>query len=240
MRLISPNRPGYGDSTMVRTPSLLAAGRDSAALAEALELHEYAVMGISGGGPFAVASAVCDRARVRALAVVGGVGPWRELDPATENIESRAHLELLDAGDLDGAWAGFRREIEEDLAGLRGLDDDARVDAFLGESGSSTSDLIGNSEYRALWASNIALILANPEGWAYDSLCWGGRWDVDPRDIAAPTTVWDTDVDGAPHATWYAEHISGAELFLFTGESHVDACDSHWPEVLDGLRNKWT
>ena len=58
VRLVSINRPGYGDSTLTTgAPSLLATGRDTAALAAHLRVDEYAVFGQSGGGPFAVGSA---------------------------------------------------------------------------------------------------------------------------------------------------------------------------------------
>ena len=80
VRLFALNRPGYGGSTSSTEPSLLATGRDTAAMAASLGLDEYAVFGLSGGGPFAVATAVADPGRVRALGVVGGIGPWRLID----------------------------------------------------------------------------------------------------------------------------------------------------------------
>src|SRR5690349_6316694 len=86
VRLISVSRPGYGGSTAVADrPTLSAVGRDVAALASLLGLDQYAVVGSSGGGPFAVAAAAVDPHRVRALGVVAGAGPWRELeDPSKE------------------------------------------------------------------------------------------------------------------------------------------------------------
>ena len=80
VRLVAVSRPGYGGSTTTETPSLLAVGRDTAALAAHLGLDGYAVFGSSGGGPFAVATAIADPGGVHALGVVGGVGPWRVLD----------------------------------------------------------------------------------------------------------------------------------------------------------------
>src|SRR6476620_5869162 len=60
VRLMSVNRPGYGGSTSIKEPSLLRVGRDTAEMAEQLGLNAYAVFGLSGGGPFAVATAVAD------------------------------------------------------------------------------------------------------------------------------------------------------------------------------------
>jgi pimeloyl-ACP methyl ester carboxylesterase len=240
VRLVAVNRPGYGGSTPSAAPSLRATGRDTAALAALLGLQDYAVLGISGGGPFAVATAVADPVAVHAVAVVGGVGPWRDLDePTEEDIEERGCLDLLDAGDVAGAEAGLRRIAEREWGGMRGLDDGARVDEMLAGPDSSVSPLTRDDDYRALWAASTALLLDRLDGYLCDCLAWGGTWDVDPSEVVAPTLVWDAEGAGARHGRWYAERIVDSELVLFPGESHLDVCDSHWPEVLAGLLRVW-
>lgn len=239
VRLVSVSRPGYGGSTTTTTaPSLLATGHDTAALAALLGLAEYAVMGISGGGPFAVATAVADPDRVGAVAVVGGVGPWRVLDePTDEDLEDRGHLARLDAGDVTAARDGLRRTAERDMGAWRALDDDARVDAILASD--VESPLTHDDAYRALWAANMALVLDKLDGYVLDNLAWGGVWDVDPSDVVAPSLVWDADGEGGRHGRWYADRMAGSELVIFPGEGHLDVCDSHWPEVLAGLLRVW-
>ena len=206
VRLVALNRPGYGGSTPSAAPSLLATGRDTAALADVLGLQDYAVLGVSGGGPFALATGVADPDRVRAVAVVGGVGPWRVLDePAEDDIEERGYLELLDAGDVAGAEAGMRRLAEQEYAGMRSLDDDARVDQLLAEPDGPVSPLTRDETYRALWAANMTVVLDGLGGYVFDNLAWGRTWDVDPSGVVAPTLVWDADGAGARYGRWYAE-----------------------------------
>jgi pimeloyl-ACP methyl ester carboxylesterase len=237
VRLVSISRPGYGGSTPTRAPSLMATGRDTAEFSAWLGLEEYAVMGISGGGPFAVATAIADPDAVRALAVVGGVGPWTLLDEPTEAERvDREYLAMFDAGDTTGAWEGLSRLAEQEMGGWRSLDDDALVDAILDEP---QSPLAHDDAYRALWASNMTVVLSCLDGYVTDNLAWGGTWDVDPADVAAPTVLWDADGDGARHVRWYADRIAGSELVIFPGEGHVDVCDLHWPEVLAGLLRVW-
>jgi len=237
VRLVSVSRPGYGGSTPTAAPSLMATGRDAAALAAWLDLTDYAVLGISGGGPFAVATAVADPGSVRALAVVGGVGPWPTLDEPTDaDAEDRACLAMFDAGDTAGAWEGLYRLAEQQMGGWRALDDDARVDAILN---APDSPLTHDNAYRALWASNMTVVLDRLDGYVADNLAWGGTWDVDPADVTAPTVLWDADGDGARHVLWYADRIAGAELVIFSGEGHLDVCDLDWPEVLAGLLRVW-
>jgi pimeloyl-ACP methyl ester carboxylesterase len=242
VRLVSVSRPGYGGSTMTTgAASLLATGRDTASLASQLGVDEYAVFGLSGGGPFAVATAVADPGYVRALGVVGGLGPWRLLDDPSKDPEGSKCLDLLDAGDVAGAWDCMRRDAEQWSGGLVALDDAARVDAIMADVGDDSS-LVHDAGYRAIWADNMRVVLDNTEGYVFDNLAWGGTWDVDPRDVATPTLLWygERDTHTPPaHGQWYADRIADSELIILPGAVHLDVVDSHWPEVLAGLLRVW-
>ncbi len=241
VRLVSISRPGYGGSTLPPgAPSLRATGRDSAELAHLLGLDGYAVLGASGGGPFAVATAVADPDGVRALGLVAGIGPWPQLNPATaDDAEERALLARLDAGDVDGAWAGYRALLAAGLGGLAELDDDARVDAFFAGAPFSPDDF----GTRAIWAANLAEVVHGLDGLAFDNLAWGGRWDVDPREVGVPTALWYGEADvivPADHGRWYADRIPGAELTVHPGEGHADVCSGHWADQLAALLTLWS
>lgn len=241
VRLVSVNRPGYGGSTAVTTVGLLATGRDTAAMAAQLGMEQYAVFGLSGGGPFATATAVADPGHVRALGVVGGIGPWRLLDDSSKDPEGTKCLELLDAGDVAGALDCMRRDVERSYGAFVGLDDAARVDAFMAGVGDGSS-LVHDPGYRAIWADNLRVVLDSLEGDVFDNLAWGATWDVDPRDVAAPTLLWYGERDRhcpPAHGQWYANRIADAELVVFPGEVHLDVIDAHWPEVLAGLLRVW-
>jgi pimeloyl-ACP methyl ester carboxylesterase len=80
IRLLSLSRPGYGRSSPSQ-PSLAGCGRDALQVAVALGASEFAVLGVSFGAPFAAATAAIGQDRVTALGIVGGVGPWREVEP---------------------------------------------------------------------------------------------------------------------------------------------------------------
>jgi pimeloyl-ACP methyl ester carboxylesterase len=237
VRLISVSRPGYGGSTMATgTPSLLSVGQDTAALAAHLDLDGYAVIGCSGGAPFAVATAVADPGGVRALGVVAGVGPWRQLEPASTYPEDRARLALLDAGDTAGAFAQIHGAVEKELGGLTV---DAAVEWIL--SG-DPSALIRDQRYRDLWADNMRAVLDNLDGYVCDNLAWGGAWDADPYKVAAPSLLWygASDERCPPaHGRWYADRIARSRLIILP-DGHLDMVDAHWPEVLTGLLDVWS
>lgn len=74
LRLICPDRWGYGGSSAPAARSLAAYAADAAELADALGIGSFAVLGVSGGGPFAVATAIELGVRVSRLALVCPVG----------------------------------------------------------------------------------------------------------------------------------------------------------------------
>jgi pimeloyl-ACP methyl ester carboxylesterase len=81
LRLIALDRWAYGRSDAPRDLALAAYGADVAAVADALGLGRFAVVGISGGGPFAAAVAAKLGTRVTAVALVSPVGPIVGLNP---------------------------------------------------------------------------------------------------------------------------------------------------------------
>ncbi len=78
LRIIAPDRPGYGHSDYRKSQSLMRSAEDFAALADALRLDRLAVIGVSGGGPYAIATAAQMADRVRLLALISPVGPVAE------------------------------------------------------------------------------------------------------------------------------------------------------------------
>ena len=74
-RIISIDRPGYGLSSPVKDRTVLDHGKEVEAVASHLGLQRYGVLGISGGGPYALA---CARAlpadKLRAVSIVCGLG----------------------------------------------------------------------------------------------------------------------------------------------------------------------
>jgi len=79
VRIISPDRPGISGSSIQADrklsdwPSLV--GR----LVDDLEIGEFRMLAISGGAPYAYATAVAIPERVRGIAIAGGVIPFAEL-----------------------------------------------------------------------------------------------------------------------------------------------------------------
>src|SRR5262245_27902343 len=74
LRIVAPDRAGYGLSSYQHCCNLTQAAEDIRALADALRLDRFAVIGVSGGGPYAVAAASLLRDRAAFLALISPVG----------------------------------------------------------------------------------------------------------------------------------------------------------------------
>jgi pimeloyl-ACP methyl ester carboxylesterase len=75
VRMLAPDRPGLGRSDPRPRQSFREGVADAAGLADALGLEKFAVIGVSGGGPYAAACAEWLPERLTAAALVSGVGP---------------------------------------------------------------------------------------------------------------------------------------------------------------------
>ncbi|RLB50849.1 MAG: alpha/beta hydrolase [Deltaproteobacteria bacterium] len=75
VRIIAADRPGYGLSDFQPGRRMLDWPDDVCEPADALQLDTFAVLGISGGGPYAAACAYKIPQRLTATAIVCGMGP---------------------------------------------------------------------------------------------------------------------------------------------------------------------
>jgi len=78
LRIFAPERPGYGLSDFRRKDGLAQAADDLRWFADAVGLRRFALIGVSGGGPYAVATAASMAERVALLALISPVGPIAE------------------------------------------------------------------------------------------------------------------------------------------------------------------
>lgn len=164
VRLVAPDRPGIGGSQ--RRPGRTVAdwAGDVAALADALEIRRFAVLGWSAGGPYAIACAHLLGDRVTAVATVGSVSvPERanvaRLELATDRLlfpVSRwappiGRL-ILEAGRLTPApltHAALKRSVRgADIAAVEAIDAAEVRGWYAGAARHGAAGLV--DDYRAL------------------------------------------------------------------------------------------
>jgi len=142
LRLIAPDRPGTGGSDPHRLSRVADWVEDARLVLDALRVDAVALLGVSGGGPFAAACAAALDGRVRGLTLVSPLGPpgW-----PTHGMAPGERLSLV-------------------LAGLPDIDNRA-----LGQPGTRESFLLNYTEAfrRGSWGVAQDLrVLTRP--WGYD------------------------------------------------------------------------
>ena len=75
VRVVCPDRPGVGRSDPHPERTILDYAADVKALADAMGFERFAVLGYSGGGPYALACGAKLPERVSAVGIMAGVGP---------------------------------------------------------------------------------------------------------------------------------------------------------------------
>lgn len=239
VRLVSVNRPGYGRSTDT-PPGLASVGLDTLRVAEALDIDAFAVLGASGGGPYALATGLADPMRVRAVGLAAGVGPWRLIEPPDSEDPDLPLLARADAGDVSGALDGFREQGSVAFGRVLALPDEAMVEAFFADAPEADVAWLDGTA-KKLWAADLRDALQSYDGYARDNVSWGGDWDIDPSRLAVPSWLWYGDQDRmvAPsHGRWLAERIPGSTLVIRAGKGHGGTIFEYWDDMLATLRDQ--
>jgi pimeloyl-ACP methyl ester carboxylesterase len=224
VRLLGVSRPGYGGSTTT-PPGLLSVAGDVGELATALGIEEFAVLGVSGGGPFALATAAALPARVRRVLIAAGPGPVHLIAPQMLEPDDVRALELLAAGDVSGAVALVTAEARRDFEAMRQLPVEEFGEAMQGMSPPSEHYFDTRPDERSVFLADFHRALARYDGFVRDNLSWLGPWDFDLADVAAPVLLCYGSADAmAPVANgvWLQERLPRATLSIQPDAGHGD------------------
>jgi pimeloyl-ACP methyl ester carboxylesterase len=103
--MIAPDRPGYGLSRPDKHGTLLGYVDDIVELADALKIDRFAVMGVSGGGPYPLACAYKIPQRVTVAALISSIGPLSLPDSTRDML--RMNKIMFTLGRLSPALTGL-------------------------------------------------------------------------------------------------------------------------------------
>lgn len=224
VRLISFDRPGYGDSTRLPGRRVAAAATDVRVIADELGLERFAVVGRSGGGPHALACAALLPERVRRVAGLVSLAPrnaagldWYDRMTAsntrTYQEAERGHPRIADS--LQFRSQQIRDDPVSLLKGLRP------------ELPATDREVVADAGLRRMLQRNYReAFRRNADGWIDDILAFTADWGFKVESIAVPAWLWhgaDDQFSPVEHSRWLADHIPGASLSLEPGAAHFGA-----------------
>ena len=230
VRFIAPDRPGYGHSTYQPRRTLAGWAADIEALADHLALSTFGVVGISGGGPHAAASAVLLADRITSAGLVSSVGPLD--DPA-----------------LRGAMVGVNRGLTAMalrapflLRPIFSLQDivtrrwpEAMLRAGVKLMPPSDANALARATVRDAFIRDARQASATAgRAAAQDFVLFAAGWGIRLEDAQVPVHVWHGTADKnvlPAHGRVLADRIPGAVLHEHEGEGHLLVVD-HLEEIL--------
>ena len=219
LRIVAPERPGYGLSDFHFQRSLAEAASDLEQCANALGLRRFALIGVSGGGPYAVAAAAAMPRRIALLALINPVGPIAECDRRIRISE--AHRLIFNRlGRSDAACAAFfwpLRRLVHSAPGLAYRVLQLRVPA-------SDRTVLARDEVRvSLQAALREGLRPGIDGARQDLRLYCGKWQLLLRDIDVPAILWQGSDDAiVPPGAAYdlAETLPNCRLDVIQGGGH--------------------
>lgn len=232
VRIIAPERPGYGRSTPHPGRTLMSWPGDVAALATHLGLERFAIAGISGGGPYALACAAAMPARVSAVAVVSGVAPFRKGVARRMGWRARSgfwlarHVSpLVRLQFRFFAWSGCRRP-------------DQLLRQFRRQASPPDRAILAREEIGPLVVEDFCEALRQGgRAPAEDMRLFSSPWEVPFAAISAPVQLYQGTADRIVPpvmARLLAKLVPGANLAWWEGGGHFAGVD-HSGEILDAL-----
>ena len=234
VRLITIDRPGYGlsDPRLHRTYRDWV--QDYVEFAERLDLPACPVMGWSGGGPYALASAVYAPGRVTSVGLAAietplddDPGGWDQVDP-----EFRTLIESL-RRDPEAAMAGIRQRYQWYADGweswVASLSTDPTDPDFPVNSRPDVKEAMTACFREAARQGSTGLI--------EDAVAVLRPWGFALADVVQPVHIWWGEADpvnAVRTGHWLATAFPRATLVTYPGEGHM-APVSHWGEMLAAL-----
>ena len=236
VRLLGVDRPGFGQSTFRPGRTIGGWAADVAALADQLELGRFSIIGVSGGGPYALACAALLSDRLARVALVCPLGP---LDVADGKAGMLAQDRVMLA--LATHAAPLARGMVHMLAHWMRQDADRYVKFMMAGMVSPDRDLFDDPGYRALVAASTAESLRQGgTGAAWELTLISRPWDFRLQDVRMSISLWQGLADQilpAAMARRLAAALPACKPRYFPGEGHLSLVVRQIGEVLAELRS---
>jgi pimeloyl-ACP methyl ester carboxylesterase len=211
VRLIALERPGYGLSTLQPARQLSDWPADVAAFANLLGLDAFAVLGFSGGGPYALACARWMPQQIATTVVVSSPGPYAAMERIPKGL---ALFEL--ARDAPRQASTLLQEVASSGDQLDGLMRGAMTEAEIRVMGAAALD--------AMYRRNMdEAVCQGVEGLVRDMALIGGDWGFDVAEITSPVELWHGLEDSFTPPSMgrhLAERLPNCRSRFLPGEGH--------------------
>jgi pimeloyl-ACP methyl ester carboxylesterase len=234
LRLIAFDRPGIGGSDFLPGRTISDIADDVAQLADHLGIERVAVLGMSGGGPYAAACAAKLPNRLTSAVIVSGAWTWAEFGGGVR-IPVRDALVSFVSGRLPYSLLWPLKLLHRLPVGMQG-----RWLRFL----TSLLPWPDQTQLKQTWRLNALMAAAREclrpglRGAALDMQLIERRYDFDCQTIRMPVKIFHGALDkNVPLALVraYAKKCPAAQLTVFPQDGHLSTLCSRFAEIAAAL-----
>jgi pimeloyl-ACP methyl ester carboxylesterase len=238
LRVVVVERPGSGLSDPHPYDAMADWATDMAHVADALGADRLGVVGLSGGGPYALACGAVPplATRVAAVAVLGGIVPSVGPEATTGVIDDLARRFEPMLSQLRRPLAALSLGLMAPLIPISHY----VMRAYSSIQPEGDQQVFADPEMEAVFVDDVVLVVRGRCQAVIDDVRLFGRdWGFRLADVRVPVRWWHGDADPlVPLAAAQAavSHLPDAELILRPGESHLGGF-AKTDEVLEFLRS---
>lgn len=238
IRLVAPDRPGFGASDFLPDRRIADWPRDLAALANSLGIARFHVIGVSGGAPYALAVAEQLDDRVAGIALVCGLGEFVG-DNATSGMNSAAALAI----DFRRHWPQLGHWAYTHLIGptLRRFPDSIfRI--LVGHATEADREVLADNAVRdAIIASYIEAFRQGSTGPAHELGLITSPWEIDLAKVGHRVHLWHGEADQTVPIRMAERHVHllpNVSTHFVPNEGHFSLIARYMHAVLAELRGQ--
>ena len=236
LRLIVPDRPGYGLSSAHSYDRLLDWPKDLADLVNSLGHEQFAVVGISGGGPFALAAAYDLEDRISQIQVISSLAPLDQ-EEVYSHLDARQRV-ITRAVRRNSMM--LRSILQVAGKGLPNLPDPLlqRVMRF---APGANGPLSMNASARQSMADSFREAFRHGgSGLANDLALFNRSWGFSVKDINLPVQLWHGEDDAVVPVImgrYLADRLPNCEATFIPDAGHYWVVE-HVDLILEALKQR--
>jgi len=232
--VIVPDRPGLGRSDFQPGRRIGDWPADVIVLANHLGLTRFAVLGYSGGGPYAAACALKISERLTRVGIVSGTGPFDQ--PGLSTGINPASLRFIQLA----RTKPWRSRITVRLMGFMARWAPGRViEGTMAAMPMPDREILARPEFQVAYLATIREALrAGTRGAQRDTALMVSPWDFRPEDIRVAVHLWHGEADtNAPLAMgrYMTAAIPSSRPSFYPGEGHLSLLAKRAKEILNVL-----
>ena len=221
LRIIGIDRPGIGTSTPHLYDNVLAWTTDLELFADNLGLDTLHIIGLSGGGPYALAAGAALPGRVQGVGVLGGVAPTVGPDAIGGGLVALARYAapLLSAARVPLSYTlAMAIRLVRPFGGLA-------LDAYAAVQPRGDRELLARPEFRAMFLDDLLNGARFQVGAPLaDVILFTRHWGFEAADVKIPVHWWHGDEDHIiphRHGLHMTARLPDATFSTIDGESHL-------------------